>query len=336
MAGAGVRRTRGPGAEPALLAAAGLLGGRRRRDRSEAAGETRRTPPAPGGLPLRAPRQAGQAPDLQRQQDDRIGPRSPRRTRYTQIYWEDYINKSVVRVLLNGSTSAGSGLDLHDDGGGLAKLRAKSSRSTSSARCESSSSQLVVSKLIRPLNHGYIPNYANVWNDTSTPGTTSRRPLHVPYTDLHDGHRLAKGQDPNFDPAKFVNPWSSMWIVGRAGLEGLGRSSRRPARRVAQPRPSARREHDLNTEARHRSGSRKRAAAASRLDGCTDRQQDYRNVPTRRSWLHQAWSGDMAGLRPVPPKGRRPRHFGYWFPPTRRGPVANDDGRRAAGGATRC
>ena len=51
---------------------------------------------------------------------------------------------------------------------------------------------------------------------------------------------------------------------------------------------------------------------------------DYTDVPTGKTWIHHAWSGDMASSYEYLPKGQSVDTIGYWFPADRRGPVAND------------
>jgi spermidine/putrescine transport system substrate-binding protein len=51
---------------------------------------------------------------------------------------------------------------------------------------------------------------------------------------------------------------------------------------------------------------------------------DYTDVPTGKTWIHEAWSGDMAASYEYLPKGTSIDVLGYWFPPNHKGPVAND------------
>ena len=51
---------------------------------------------------------------------------------------------------------------------------------------------------------------------------------------------------------------------------------------------------------------------------------DYTSIPTGQTWIHQAWSGDMAAAANYMPKGTPVDVVGYWFPASGVGPVAND------------
>jgi spermidine/putrescine transport system substrate-binding protein len=51
---------------------------------------------------------------------------------------------------------------------------------------------------------------------------------------------------------------------------------------------------------------------------------DYTEVPDGETWIHHAWSGDMAAAASYMPKGVPVDVVGYWFPTDGKGPVAND------------
>ena len=47
---------------------------------------------------------------------------------------------------------------------------------------------------------------------------------------------------------------------------------------------------------------------------------DYTDVPTGKTWIHHAWSGDMASSYQYLPKGTSVDMLGYWFPANTEGP----------------
>jgi spermidine/putrescine transport system substrate-binding protein len=51
---------------------------------------------------------------------------------------------------------------------------------------------------------------------------------------------------------------------------------------------------------------------------------DFTEVPDGQTWIHSAWSGDMAAAASYMPKGVPVEVVGYWFPADGKGPVAND------------
>jgi len=51
---------------------------------------------------------------------------------------------------------------------------------------------------------------------------------------------------------------------------------------------------------------------------------DYSEIPDGQTWIHHAWSGDMAAAPSYMPKGVPVEVVGYWFPKDGKGPIAND------------
>jgi spermidine/putrescine transport system substrate-binding protein len=51
---------------------------------------------------------------------------------------------------------------------------------------------------------------------------------------------------------------------------------------------------------------------------------DYTEIPSGQTWIHHAWSGDIATAPSYMPKKTPVDVVGYWFPTDGRGPVGND------------
>jgi spermidine/putrescine transport system substrate-binding protein len=82
---------------------------------------------------------------------------------------------------------------------------------------------------------------------------------------------------------------------------------------------------DLNTtDLSHIALSRRSLQELSDLVNVRIDNNDYTEVPTAQTWIHHAWSGDMAAAASYMPKGVPVETVGYWFPADGRGPVAND------------
>jgi spermidine/putrescine transport system substrate-binding protein len=82
---------------------------------------------------------------------------------------------------------------------------------------------------------------------------------------------------------------------------------------------------DLNTTDYNQIAlSRKSLEELSRLVNVRIDNNDYTEVPTGDTWIHHAWSGDMAAAPSYMPKGVPVDVVGYWFPTDGNGPVAND------------
>jgi spermidine/putrescine transport system substrate-binding protein len=51
---------------------------------------------------------------------------------------------------------------------------------------------------------------------------------------------------------------------------------------------------------------------------------DYIDLPEGKTWITQAWSGDMVNAQYYMPKGQSADVMRYWFPPDGKGPVNSD------------
>ncbi len=182
--------------------------------------------------------------------------------------------------------------------------------------------QLILSKLIQPLNHSYIPNIAQAWPDYLNPFYDLGWQYTVPYTVYTTGVAWRKDHVDD-TPYRWRNgfqfPWQSKY-AGRVAIlddyrEGLSLGLLYNGI------------HDLNTT----SDSQLKLSKAS-LDhlnrlvgGVQIDNNDYSNVPSGQVWIHHAWSGDMASAAQYMPKGVPVEVVGYWFPTNGIGPVANDN-----------
>jgi spermidine/putrescine transport system substrate-binding protein len=179
--------------------------------------------------------------------------------------------------------------------------------------------QLVAQKLIRPLNHSYIPNIANVWPDYRTAGN----PFYdedwqytTPYSIYTTGIAWRKDKV-NLSPS-WDMPWQGSAYKGKVAVL----DDYREAISLALLRAG---NLDLNTTSTaqvHAAGQ-----ALQELSSLTNVRidnNDYTDVPDAKTWIHHAWSGDMATAADYLPKGTSIDTVGYWFPADRKGPVAND------------
>ena len=176
--------------------------------------------------------------------------------------------------------------------------------------------QLVEAKMIRPLNHSYIPNIANTWPDYHSPFYDVGAQYTVPYSIYTTGMAWRKDKV-NLTPG-WDMPWQASAYKGKVALlddtrEGISLALLRKGIT------------DLNT-----TNTAQIQAAGSDLQQLTSLtnvrvdNNDYTDVPTGKTWIHQAWSGDMASAYAYLPKGTSIDTLGYWFPPDHRGPVNND------------
>jgi|SRR5579884_1337891 len=176
--------------------------------------------------------------------------------------------------------------------------------------------QLVEAKMIRPLNHSYIPNMVNTWPDYHSPFYDVDAQYTMPYSIYTTGMAWRKDKV-NLTPS-WSMPWQASNYKGKVALldddrEGISLALLR--RGIT----------DLNTTSTaqiQRAG--KDLQQLSALTNVRIDNNDYTDVPTGKTWIHQAWSGDMASAYEYLPKGTSVDVIGYWFPTDHRGPVNND------------
>ncbi|HUO72743.1 MAG TPA: spermidine/putrescine ABC transporter substrate-binding protein [Solirubrobacteraceae bacterium] len=242
-----------------------------------------------------------------------------------QFYnWIEYINPDVVKsfekkynVKVQIST-----FDTIDEA--VAKLASKAVQYDVFVPEPTFIEQLVVGKILQPLNLSYIPNLqANVWPSLASPWYDVGSRYTVPYTIYTTGIGWRSDKLPGFTPENFQNPWSALWIqgpkiAGKVGLlddqhEGLAMGLLHNG------------VTDLNTqnpvELKAAQKSLTELVSSANLKFDTN---EYQHLADGSLWLHQAWSGDMAAAPSYAPKGTPPSVFRYWWPQDGRGPINND------------
>jgi spermidine/putrescine transport system substrate-binding protein len=188
--------------------------------------------------------------------------------------------------------------------------------------------QLVVSKLARPLNHSYIPNISQAWTQFQNPFYDQHWLYTVPYTIYTTGIAWRKDHVPE-NPYAMANPWAMPWnpkYKGKVAIlddarEGLALSMLKNGIT------------DLNTtDPAQLQTATNSLLKLDKLVNLHVDNNDYTSIPTGQTWIHQAWSGDMAAAQSYMPKGTPVGVVGYWFPTSGQGPVANDTMMVLAGG----
>jgi spermidine/putrescine transport system substrate-binding protein len=180
--------------------------------------------------------------------------------------------------------------------------------------------QLIESKLVQPLNHSYITNIGQAWPDFTNPFYDQGWQYTVPYTIYTTGISWRKDLV-HENPYTMANPWAMPWqskYKGRVAIlddyrEGISLGLMKNGI------------FDLNTtDYRQINLSRQSLEDLSRLVNVRIDNNDYTEIPTGDTWIHHAWSGDMASAASYMPKGVNVDVVGYWFPTDGKGPVAND------------
>jgi spermidine/putrescine transport system substrate-binding protein len=185
--------------------------------------------------------------------------------------------------------------------------------------------QLVETKMIRPLNQSYIPNMANAWSDYRNPFYDQGWQYTTPYSIYTTGMAWRKDKV-NLTPS-WNMPWEGSAYKGKVAVLDDDRETIGLALLKAG-------NLDLNTtDTTQIQAAGKSLSQLSSLTNVRIDNNDYTDVPTGKTWIHHAWSGDMAASYQYLPKGTKIDTIGYWFPADQKGPVANDLMVNLKGGA---
>ena len=184
--------------------------------------------------------------------------------------------------------------------------------------------RLAIGKVLAPLNLDYIPNLErNAWPTLVNPWYDFGSRYTVPYTIYTTGIGWRKDKLPDFDPAKYANPWDALWQEGPkiSGLVGM-LDDQHDALSMALLRNGV---TDVNTDSPTQIAAAQRAIQqlikSANLKFDTN---EYQHLADASLWLHQAWSGDVAAAPFYAPKGTKASAFAYWWPPNGHGPINND------------
>jgi spermidine/putrescine transport system substrate-binding protein len=183
--------------------------------------------------------------------------------------------------------------------------------------------QGVAGKLIKPINHDYIPNLkANVWDSLQSPFYDVGSRFTVPYTIYKTGigWRTDKVKE---DIAKLDNPWSIFWnakpYTGYTGVLDDARESLVMAMLYRQF-------YDINTEDPAEI-DKALADLKALIPICNPKINitEYQTLATGQSWLHQSWSGDLLGAYVnYLPAGDDGSKLRFWSAEKGKGPIQND------------
>ena len=245
----------------------------------------------------------------------------PEQNATLQLYsWVAYINQDVVNAFAKKFKCKVQITTFNTMNEALSKLRSGLSYDLLVGATVDVLGQLIGTKLVQPLNHSYIPNISQAWPDFTNPFYDQGWQYTVPYTIYTTGIAWRKDLvDEN--PYTMKNPWSMLWqpkYKGRIAIlddyrEGISLGLMKSGI------------YDLNTTDRGQiTTSRKALEELTRLVNVRIDNNDYTEVPNASTWIHHAWSGDMAAAGYYMPKGVPVKNVGYWFPANGRGPVAND------------
>ena len=180
--------------------------------------------------------------------------------------------------------------------------------------------KLVQGNFLRPLNHSYIPNIEQVWPAFQNPWYDQGWNYTVPYTIYTTGiaWRVDKVTD---DIAALPNPYEALWDERYRGKVGILDDYREAIGMTLLKNGIT----DLNTGNQdHLNLARDQLVALAKAVRPRVNTNDYIDLPESKTWITQAWSGDMVNAQYYMPKGQSADVMRYWFPTDGKGPVNSD------------
>jgi len=178
--------------------------------------------------------------------------------------------------------------------------------------------QLVVGKILQPLNLSYIPNLkANVWPSLNSPWYDVGSRYTVPYTVFSTGIAWRNDFLPDYNPEEFANPYDSFWQMGEISGKVAMLDDQREGLAFGLLRNGI---TDVNTGKKDQVEGAK-GAIQELIDKVNLRfyTNDYQHIADGSIWLHQAWGGDMTAIGYYLPKGTPVTSVSYWWPTDGRG-----------------
>ena len=275
---------------------------------------------AGGGVPLPRPNHPVKWPLFSGNEPIKSG-LAPEKGATLQIYnWVAYINESVVKNFCKKYQCKYQITTFNTMEEAIAKLASGQLKFDIFFPTIDEIGPLVEEKLMRPLNHSYIPNIANAWPDYQNPFYDQGWQYSVPYTIYTTGMAWRKDHVPE-NPYTMANPWAMPWQSKYKGKVAI-LDDYREGLSLALMKNGI---FDLNTTSASQiaaAGQQLRdlqSLVSVRIDN-----NDYTDVPSGKTWIHEAWSGDIAAAPAYLPKGTPVDVVGYWFPANGKGPVNND------------
>ena len=177
--------------------------------------------------------------------------------------------------------------------------------------------KMVTAKLIRPLNHSYIPNIANVWPEFTDPWYDGKWNYTVPYTVYTTG--TADGRPHHRRPRRAGHPYDAFWTWTRktAVIDDWHTAMSMVLLRQGITDVNTSSEADLKVV-----GEQLNAMVAATSPKVTITM--YNDLPAGQLGVSQMWSGDIINAQSYLPEGTSTDILQYWFPPDGKGLVDND------------
>jgi spermidine/putrescine transport system substrate-binding protein len=245
----------------------------------------------------------------------------PEKDATLQVYnWVAYVNQQCVNDFAKKYKCKVEVTTFNTMNEAIAKLRSGLSFDVLMGLTVDELGIMIESKLAQPLNHSYIPNITQAWSDFTNPFYDQGWQYTVPYTIYTTGISWRKDLV-HENPYAMSNPWEMIWQPQYKGKIAILDDYREGISLGLMKNGI----YDLNTTDYSQIAlSRNSLEELSRLVNVRIDNNDYTEIPTGDTWIHHAWSGDMASAASYMPKGVPVDVVGYWFPTDGKGPVAND------------
>jgi spermidine/putrescine transport system substrate-binding protein len=180
--------------------------------------------------------------------------------------------------------------------------------------------RLVTAKLVRPINHSYVPNLGNVWTTFQSPWYDGEARYSVPYSVYTTGVGWNTDLVPD-DVAALDNPYDSLWNADYRGKVGIIDDWHTAMAMVALREGVT----DVNSE--NPADLEVIQKSLTELSGATKPKVTvsmYNDLPSGQLGISQMWSGDVVNAQYYLPKGKSVDILRYWFPEDGKGLVDND------------
>ena len=247
---------------------------------------------------------------------------APEKGATLQVYnWVAYINQACVNDFAKKYNCKVAVTTFNTMDEALAKLRSGLKFDVFMGVTVDVLGVLIESKLIQPLNHSYLGNISQAWPDFQNPFYDRGWRYTVPYTIYTTGISWRKDLVKE-NPYTMANPWRDMFMQPKYRGKIAILDDYREAISLGLMMNGI---YDLNTTDRNQIDLSRQTL--QQLTGLVDLHidnNDYTEVPDGQTWIHHAWSGDMAAAASYMPKGVPVEVVGYWFPRDGKGPIAND------------
>ena len=180
--------------------------------------------------------------------------------------------------------------------------------------------RLVTGGLLRPLNHGYLPNISNVWPTFTNPWYDQGWQYTVPYTIYTTGIGWRSDQVPA-DIGALKNPYESLWDPQYKNKTAILDDYHSAMAMVLLKQGIT----DVNTSsADHLKMVGEQLTALVKATSPKVTITMYSDMPAGQFGLSQMWSGDAINAQSYLPEGVGTEILRYWFPADGKGLVDND------------